>query len=37
MAVIKWKKLFGFYADDTNEHFSVFVLAGNETINEDNE
>lgn len=37
MAVIKWKKLFGFYADDANEHFSVFVIAGNETINEDNE
>jgi hypothetical protein len=35
MAVIKWKKLFGFYADDVNEHFSVYVLAGNETINED--
>jgi hypothetical protein len=37
IAVIKWKKLFGFYADDGNEHFSVFVIAGNETINEDNE
>ncbi len=37
MAVIKWKKLSGFYADDGNEHFSVFVIAGNETINEDDE
>jgi hypothetical protein len=37
IAVIKWKKLFGFYADDGNEHFSVFVIAGNETINEDDE
>ena len=37
IAVIKWKKLFGFYADDCNEHFSVFVIAGNETINEDEE
>jgi hypothetical protein len=37
IAVIKWKKLFGFYADDGKEHFSVFVIAGNETINEDNE
>jgi hypothetical protein len=35
IAVIKWKKLFGFYDDDGNEHFSVFVIAGNETINED--
>ena len=37
IAVIKWKKLFGFYADEGNEHFSVFVIAGNETVNEDNE
>jgi hypothetical protein len=36
IAAIKWKKLFGFYADDASEHFSVFVIAGNETINEDN-
>jgi len=36
-AVIKWKKLFGFYDDDNNEFFSVFVIAGNEAINEDNE
>lgn len=36
LAVIKWKKLFGFYADDATEHFSVFVIAGNEMINEDN-
>jgi len=34
-AVIKWKKLFAFYDDDENELFSVFVIAGNETINED--
>lgn len=37
IAVIKWKKLFGFYADDGNEHFSVFVITGNEMINEDYE
>lgn len=36
-AVIKWKKLFGFYAEDGNEHFSIFVIAGAETINEDTE
>lgn len=35
IAVIRWKKLFGFYADDGNEHFNVFVIAGNEMINED--
>lgn len=35
LAVIKWKKLFGFYADDEQEHFSVYVISGNETINED--
>lgn len=37
LAVIKWKKLFGFYDDDTHEHYSVFVVAGSETINEDDE
>jgi hypothetical protein len=37
IAVIKWKKLFDFYADDGNEHFNVFVIAGNEMINEDNQ
>jgi hypothetical protein len=36
-AVIKFKKLFGFYDDDGHEHFSVFVIAGAETINEDHE
>jgi len=35
LAVIKWKKLFGFYADDEHEHFSVYVISGNESINED--
>lgn len=37
LAVIKFKKLFGLYDDDNGEHFSVFVIAGNEVINEDNE
>jgi hypothetical protein len=37
LAVIKWKKLFDVYDDDTQEHFSVFVVAGSETINEDEE
>jgi molybdopterin/thiamine biosynthesis adenylyltransferase len=35
LGVIKWKKLFGFYADDATEHSSIFVIAGNEMINED--
>src|ERR1041385_2684668 len=35
LAVIKWKKLFGFYADDVTELFSVFGNAGKEMINED--
>jgi molybdopterin/thiamine biosynthesis adenylyltransferase len=37
LAVIKFKKLFGFYDDDGHEHFSVFVVSGSETINEDME
>jgi len=36
-AVIKFKKLCGFYDDDGHEHFSVFVIAGAESINEDDE
>jgi hypothetical protein len=36
-AVIKFKKLFGFYDDDGNEHFSVFVISGAEMINDDSE
>ena len=35
LAVIKFKKYFGFYADDGGEHNSIFVLAENELINED--
>ncbi|HYC97069.1 ThiF family adenylyltransferase [Brevundimonas sp.] len=35
LAVIKFKKLFGFYDDDGHEHSSVFVLSASETINED--
>lgn len=37
LAVIRWKKIFGFYDDDGHEHFSVFVIADAETINEDDE
>lgn len=37
IAVIKFKKIHGFYDDDEHEHFSIFVIAGAETINEDKE
>ena len=35
LAVIKWKKLFGFYKDLENEHFSTYTIDGNTLINED--
>lgn len=35
MAVIKWKKLFGFYKDFENEHYSTYTIDGNTLINED--
>jgi hypothetical protein len=35
LAVIKWKKLFGFYMDLDREHSSTYVIDGNELINED--
>ena len=34
-AVIKWKKLCGFYIDDEYEHHTIYVLGGNVLINED--
>jgi len=37
LAVIKWKKLFGFYADLEQEHFSTYTIDGNATTNEDQE
>lgn len=37
MAVIKWKKLWGFYHDDGGEHFSVYAIGGNDVSNEDTE
>lgn len=36
LAVVKWKKLFGFYRDLEDEHFSTYTLDGNMLINEDN-
>ena len=35
LAVIKWKKLFGFYADLESEHYSAYTIDGNSLINED--
>lgn len=35
LAVIKWKKLFGFYLDLDNEHSSNYTLDGNIIINTD--
>jgi hypothetical protein len=35
LAVVRWKKLFGFYGDLDNEHFSTYTLDGNTLINED--
>lgn len=35
LAVIKWKKLMGFYADLEKEHHSIFNIDGNHLLNED--
>jgi hypothetical protein len=35
LAVIKWKKLCGFYRDLENEYFSVYEIDGNHLLNED--
>jgi hypothetical protein len=35
MAVIKWKKLIGFYHDFEHEHFSAYTVDGNRLSNED--
>ncbi len=35
LAVIKWKKLVGFYLDLEKEHFSVYASSDNNLINED--
>ena len=35
LAVIKWKKLLGFYRDLEEEHFSAYTLDGNSIVNED--
>lgn len=35
LAVIRWKKWAGFYADLEREHFSVYSIDGNHLLNED--
>lgn len=35
MAVIRWKKLFGFYGDLEDEHYSIYTIDGNHLANED--
>jgi hypothetical protein len=35
LAVIKWKKLLGFYLDFENEHHCTYTIDGNTLINED--
>ena len=35
LAVIKWKKLFGFYLDLDNEHYTTYTIDGNHLLNED--
>jgi hypothetical protein len=35
MAVVKWKKLSGFYVDLEGEHFTTFNTDGNQMLNED--
>jgi hypothetical protein len=35
LAVIKWKKLHGFYLDLDHEHHSTYTIDGNMIINED--
>jgi len=35
LAIVKWKKLFGFYRDLEKEHHSTYTIDGNTLINED--
>jgi hypothetical protein len=35
LAVIRWKKMLGFYYDPENDHSSVYTIDGNSIINED--
>jgi hypothetical protein len=35
MAVMKWKKLLGFYADDLGEHHSLYATAMHSLVKDD--
>ena len=35
MAVIKWKKLFGYYVDDKGEYNSTFAVSRNQLVSGD--
>ncbi len=35
LAVIKWKKLMGFYVDQEHEHYTTYAIGGNDLDNED--
>jgi len=35
LAVIKWKKLYGFYADDEHEMFTAYTIAAYQLLNGD--
>jgi hypothetical protein len=35
LAVVKFKKIFGFYADQSGEHYSTYAIGRNDTNNED--
>ena len=35
LAVIKWKKLYGFYADDEHELFTAYTITANQLLNAD--
>lgn len=35
LAVVRWKKLFGFYRDLEGEHFSLYTIDGNHLANDD--
>lgn len=37
LAVIKWKKMFGFYADLEHEHNALYLISGNTLLNGDEE
>jgi len=35
LAVIKWKKLYGYFDDVTKEHYCAYTIRSNQLISED--